>query len=82
MTFSELPSEETGEIAKQRIAEAWALKRKVSANLTSSPSSTFACSDIGTIAVNPWRARSYDPTMTWRVTVSGDLDVFARDMSF
>ena len=50
-----------GESARQRMAEAWALKRKVSANSTSS----LFLGEI--VAVTPCRTRSYDPAMIWIV---------------
>jgi hypothetical protein len=52
------------------MAEAWALKRKVSANWTS------VLGEM--VAVTPWRTRSYDPATIWIVTgyfgVDGKVD--------
>ena len=53
--------EGSGESARQRIAEAWALKRKESANWTDGAGEER--SDID--AVMPCSTRSYEPAMIW-----------------
>ena len=58
---------ETGETARHRMAEEWALKRKVSAKRQPGfPSFEFDRGD-GKVAVTPCRIRSYEPTTTWIV---------------
>ena len=63
---------ERGESARHRTAEAWAWKRKVSANCTAgedSEESTFeAFEEVGMVAVMPCSTRSYEPVTIWTVT--------------
>jgi hypothetical protein len=66
-TFCDWPGvgTEGGERARQRMAELWALKRKVSANeavlavvLSFDYDFAFGVDDGFTVAVTPWRTRS------------------------
>jgi hypothetical protein len=71
MTFSELFASAGAhggeEIARHRIADAWASKRKVSQNWMSGDPTWLDLPSSGSVAVMPCRVLSYDPAMTWMV---------------